>query len=150
MEREITFPWQPVLGSQGQTVRESAEVQFLALLPPAVWPWVGYLTCVQLSSVTRGCLTDQGRPYVHSCHASWVWSLSRIRVSLCNPMDCNPPGSSVHGDSPGQNTGVGYHTLVQGIFPPQGWRPGLPHCRRILSCLSHRGSCFRLSVPGTV
>ena len=57
---------------------------------------------------------------------------------LCNPMDCNPSGSSVHGDSPGKNTGVGYHTLLQGIFPAQGSNPGLLHCRQILYCLSHR------------
>ena len=35
-------------------------------------------------------------------------------------MDCSRPGSSVHGDSPGKNTGVGYHFLLQGIFPTQG------------------------------
>ena len=29
--------------------------------------------------------------------------------TLCDPMDCNPPGDSVHGDSPGKNTGVGCH-----------------------------------------
>ena len=32
-------------------------------------------------------------------------------VTLCNPMDCSPVGSSVHGDSPGKNTGVGCHAL---------------------------------------
>ena len=37
--------------------------------------------------------------------------------TLCDPLDCSPPGSSVHGDSPGKNTGVGCHTLFQGIFP---------------------------------
>ena len=35
-------------------------------------------------------------------------------------MDCSPPGSSVHGDSPGKKTGVGCHALLQGIFPTQG------------------------------
>ena len=35
-------------------------------------------------------------------------------------MDCSPPGSSVHGDSPGKNTGVGCCALLQGIFPTQG------------------------------
>ena len=40
-------------------------------------------------------------------------------LTLCNPMDCSPPGSSVHGDSPGKNTGVGCHALLQGIFPTQ-------------------------------
>ena len=36
-------------------------------------------------------------------------------------MDCSLPGSSVHGDSPGKNTGVGCHALLQGIFLTQGW-----------------------------
>ena len=39
---------------------------------------------------------------------------------LCDPMDCDPPGSSVHGDSPDKNTGVGCHALLQEIFPTQG------------------------------
>ena len=54
-------------------------------------------------------------------------------------MVCNPPGSAVHGDSPGKNTGVGCHALLQGILPTQGLNPGLQHCRRILYCLSHQG-----------
>ena len=53
---------------------------------------------------------------------------------------CSPPDSSVHGDSPGKNTGVGYHALFQGIFPTQGSNPGLLHCKWILYCLSHQGS----------
>ena len=61
-------------------------------------------------------------------------------LTLCDPMDCSPPGSSVHEDSPGKNTGVGCHALLQGIFPTQGSNPGLPHCRRILYQLSHQGS----------
>ena len=42
-------------------------------------------------------------------------SFSRVR--LCDPMDYSPPGSSVHGDSPDKNTGVGCHALLQGSFP---------------------------------
>ena len=34
-------------------------------------------------------------------------------------MGCSPPGSSVHGDSLGKNTGASYHALIQGIFPTQ-------------------------------
>ena len=41
-------------------------------------------------------------------------------LTLWDPMDCSPPGLSVHGDSPSKNTGVGCHTLLQGIFPTQG------------------------------
>ena len=43
-------------------------------------------------------------------------------------------------NSPGQNTGVGSLSLLQGIFPTQGLNPGLPHCRQILYQLSHKGS----------
>ena len=39
--------------------------------------------------------------------------------TLCDPIDGSPPGSSVHGDSPGKNSGVGCHALLQGIFPTQ-------------------------------
>ena len=74
--------------------------------------------------------------------------------TLSDPMDCSLPGSSVHGifqarvlewvaiaflhglyspwNSPGQNTGVGSLSLLQGIFRTQGSNPGLPHCRQIL------------------
>ena len=43
-------------------------------------------------------------------------------------------------NSPGRNPGVSSLSLLQGIFPTQGWNPGLPHCRRILYQLSHKGS----------
>ena len=39
-------------------------------------------------------------------------------------------------DSPGKNTGMGCHFLLQGIFLNQGSNPGLPHCRQILYLLS--------------
>ena len=43
-------------------------------------------------------------------------------------------------NSPGQNTGVGSHSVLQRIFPTQGSNPGLPHCWRVLYQLSHQGS----------
>ena len=60
-------------------------------------------------------------------------------LTLCNPMECSPPGPSVYGDSPGKNTGVACHALLQGIFPNQGLNPSLPHCRWLLYHLSHQG-----------
>ena len=60
--------------------------------------------------------------------------------NLCKPMDCSPPGSSIHRDSPGKNTGVGCHALLQGIFSALGSNPGLLHCRQILYHLSYQGS----------
>ena len=43
---------------------------------------------------------------------------------------------------PGKNTRMGSHSLLQGIFPTQGWNPGLLPCRQILYHLSHQGSPF--------
>ena len=58
-------------------------------------------------------------------HSPW---LSQSCPTLCDPVDCSPPSSSIHGDSPGKNTGVGWHDLLPGIFPTQGSNPGLLHC----------------------
>ena len=75
----------------------------------------------------------------HPSHA--VLSLvAQSCPTLCNPMDCSPPSSSVHEDSPGKNTGVGGHALLQVIFPTQGLNLGLPHCKWILYHLSHQGN----------
>ena len=57
--------------------------------------------------------------------------VAQLCQTLCDPMDCN---------SPGQNTGVGSCSLLQGIFLTQGSNPGLPHCRQIIWQLSHKGS----------
>ena len=61
--------------------------------------------------------------------------------TLCDPMDCSLPGSSVlcPWDSPGKNTGSGSHFLLREIFPIQEWNLGLLHCRQILYYLSHHG-----------
>ena len=66
--------------------------------------------------------------------------VAQLCPTLCDPMDCSPPGSSAHGDSPGKNIGVGCHALFQGIFPTQESNPGLPHCKQILYHLSHQRS----------
>ena len=63
--------------------------------------------------------------------------------TLCDPMDCSPPGSSVHRDSRGMDTRVDCHALLQRIFPTQGLNSGLPHCRWILYQLSHQEHIFK-------
>ena len=55
-------------------------------------------------------------------------------------MDCSPPGSSAHGNSPGKSTGVGCHFLLQGIFLIQESNPGPVLCRQILYQLSYSRS----------
>ena len=61
----------------------------------------------------------------------WKWKLLSHAWLFTTPWTWN---------SPGQNTGVGSLSLLQGIFPTQGLNPGLPHCRLILYQLSHKGS----------
>ena len=75
---------------------------------------------------------------------TWGWTPLCLAAQscpiICKPMNHHPPDSSVQGDSPGKNTGVGCHALLQGIFPTQGSNPSLLHCRQILYQLSHQGS----------
>ena len=55
-------------------------------------------------------------------------------------MDCSLTGSSVHGDSPGKNTGVACHSLLQGIFPTQGLNLCLLHWQEDCLPLNPQGS----------
>ena len=55
----------------------------------------------------------------------------QLCLTLCDPMDSSPPDFSAHWGSPGKNTGVGCHFLLQGIFLTQGSNLGLLHCRQI-------------------
>ena len=86
------------------------------------WTFVEWRGLVMSStlcdSTINGCLVAQSCP------------------TLCDPINHSMPGSSVHGDSPSKNMGVGCHALLQGIFLTQGSNSGLPHCRWILYCLS--------------
>ena len=62
--------------------------------------------------------------------------------TVCDPVDCStpPPRLLCLWDSPGKNTGVGCHFLLQGIFLTQGLNLHLLHCRQTLYHLSHQGS----------
>ena len=79
-------------------------------------------------------------------YLSLFWNESESRSIVSNslqPRVLHSPRNSL-----GQNTGLASLSLLQVIFPTQGWNPGLPHCRWILYYLSHKGSppqslCFR-------
>ena len=60
--------------------------------------------------------------------------------TLWDPMDCSPPGFSVHGIFQARVLELGCHFLLQGIFPTQGSNPGLLQCKQTLYPLSHQGS----------
>ena len=73
-------------------------------------------------------------------HRARKWQKMRVKVlslSLTLLQDCSLPGSSPW-NSLDKNTGVGSHSLLQGISPAQGSNPGLLHCRQILYCLRAR------------
>ena len=79
----------------------------------------------------RGC-------FIYFYNNVLVFLVPQSCLTLCDPIDCSLSDYSVHGDSPGKNTGVGIHSLLQRIFPTQGSKPGLPRCRWILHHLSHQ------------
>ena len=67
---------------------------------------------------------------------------TKLEIGMC--VSLWPHGLHGPWNSPGQNTGVGSHSLLQGVFPTQGSNPGLPHCRWILYQLSHKGNPRKL------
>ena len=65
--------------------------------------------------------------------------IAKACLTLYDPMNCSPLDFCLW-NSPGRNTGVGCHSLLQRILPTQGSNLGLLHCRKILYHLSHEGS----------
>ena len=74
---------------------------------------------------------------------NFLWHGQKIESEVKNHSvmsnSLQPCGLYSPWNSPGQNTGVGSCSLLQGIFPTQGSNPGLPHYRHILYQLSHQG-----------
>ena len=81
-----------------------------------------------------------GRERNDSCldHCFVLCLVAQSYLTLCNPMGCSLPGSSVGFFRHKHWSGLPFPFL--GIFPTQGSNPGFPQCRRILYCLSHQGS----------
>ena len=65
------------------------------------------------------------------------------QLCLYDPMDCSPPGSSVHWIHQAR---ILEPFLLQGISPTQGSNVGLPHCRQILYHLSHQRSPYNSKI----
>ena len=90
-------------------------------------------------TVTKSCnlfitFLFHGVPYLFSFISKnmCACSVTKSCPTLCDPTDCTSPGSSVHGISPGKNSGVDCPFLLQGIFPTQELHLCLLHCRWIL------------------
>ena len=72
--------------------------------------------------------------------------VTQLCLTLCNPMDYSPPGSSVHGILQARTLewgASGEPFAPPGDLPDPGIKPGLLHCRQILYRLRHQGRCFR-------
>ena len=82
---------------------------------------------------------DQKQPFGLTCLTT-IPDESESKSHSVLSYSVRPHGPQSPWASPGQNTGVGRLSLLQGIFPTQGWNSGLLHCRWILYHLSHQGS----------
>ena len=72
----------------------------------------------------RGCICPAGQIPFYLTVEVWC-AVAQSCLTLCNPVDYNPPGSSVHGIFQARILGAGCHFLLQCIFPTQGWNPHL-------------------------
>ena len=100
-------------------------------IPPLFFFFLPLCILLPQASLKRNLLTKSFHPYSsesgstsHSVESNSLW----------------PHGLYSPWNSPGQNTGVDSHSLLQGIFPTQGSNPDLLHYRQILFQLSHKGS----------
>ena len=88
-------------------------------------PGVGIPGCQACTSVlevpTREPLQVTGLRCVCVC----VY-VAQLCLTVLDPVDCSPPGSTVPGNSPDKNAGASRHSLLQGIFPTPGIQPGFP------------------------
>ena len=85
------------------------------------------------------------RAAVHGAAKSQTWLSDWTELSQSVMPDSMTPRTVARQvplsmDFPGKNTGVGCHSLLQGIFPTQESNPGLLNCRQILYWLSNQGS----------
>ena len=75
--------------------------------------------CLSSSKMRRPVFSTHLHPWPwgHGCVRESLCSVTQSCLTLRDPTDCSPPGSSVHGIFPGKNTGQGGHFLLQTIFP---------------------------------
>ena len=107
----VGFVWLTPCRGEGSHCRDGRSGMVGDRMPNGQCNWQRIARAVDTSEISRE--TPVNVKSLQSC------------LTFCDPLDCSPPGSSVHGDSPGKNIGVGCHALFQGIFPTQGLNPRL-------------------------
>ena len=87
------------------------------VLLSVMWPWASHLTFLDISwshVKYKGCFDLEAKSQhlysVHLINPEWVNEVAQLCPTLCDPCPW---------DSPGKNTGVGCHFLLQGILPTQ-------------------------------
>ena len=128
----------PQTGNERDGAGTSPQSSLAGLASPCPWPrdpWGSVGTAI--SHREPGSFLGT---YFAVCFVS---SLDCVNASESHSVvsdSLQPHGLYSPWNSPGQNTGVGSLSLLQGILPTQGLNPGLLHCRQILYQLSHQGS----------
>ena len=117
-----------------QSCRSSITINIRTLSSPQRKPYTRYQSLP---------ISSQTSPSVCVCVCVCEVSHSVVSDSL-GSHGLQPTRLLCPWNSPGKNTGVGSHALLQGILPTQGSNLDLLHCRQVLYRLSHRGSLLPL------
>ena len=113
-------------------------VCYLCLSYQVVAPWRGLRACLKASWWLLRSFWGEMQIEVVNCESVQLLSCILLFVT---PWTVGQSARLLYPwNSPGMNTGVVCHSLLQGIFLTQRLDPGLLHCRLILYCLSHQGS----------
>ena len=103
-----------------------------------------FILSYRMLSQKRDHITE--REVTFTYQMAFIWSCKWKWKSLSPVWLFEIPGLYSPWNSLCQNTGVGSLSLLQGIFPTQGSRSGLPHCRQILYQLSHQESPYLILI----
>ena len=99
------------------------------MVPLVDWTWWRKILLLKNVSIEISKTERESKSSSHSVMSNSLW-----------PHALEPTGLLCQWNAPGKNTGVGCHSLLQGMFRTRGSNPGLLHCRHILYHLSHEGS----------
>ena len=128
IERHFSQPTHVYYVLRGECMSwEGLKCLSLGVIDQWVDSWCSQLPAVSVGEKTKGKLLLAKifgyNPMIYYLSAKSL----QLCLTLCNHKDCSLPDSSVHRNSPGKNTKVGWHALLQGIFPTQGSNLHLLH-----------------------
>ena len=141
-ERKVIYTWCGFLKAKTKKFWFELFVDFLIyILPPC--PISSYQSEITEHTVGERCAQsvlkslDKPAPETNGCHLREKINIHVWLFATPCTVACQAPLSM---GIPDKNTGVGCHSLLQGVFMPQGLNLGLLHCRHVLYHLSHQES----------